>query len=194
MRWANGSAYGRHVMSVSPPEPQDRHDAAYRPCVGIALFNRNGLVFLGRRQGIGDSMAQAHAWQMPQGGIDEGEAPHDAALRELYEETNVAAGSVILLGQTEGWLTYDLPPELLKRSWQGRYRGQAQKWFAFGFTGSDDEIDIDHPAGGAHKPEFDAWRWERLAATASLIIPFKRSVYEIVVAEFAGHETWRAGA
>ena len=98
------------------------------------------------------------AWQMPQGGIDAGEVPEAAAVRELYEETGVAPSSLRPLGQTPDWLTYDLPPELLKRSWQGRYRGQAQKWFAFGFLGTDEDIDVLNPGDG-HKPEFDAWRW-----------------------------------
>ncbi|WP_147079354.1 RNA pyrophosphohydrolase [Methylobacterium haplocladii] len=178
-------------MTMSAPETRDRREAAYRPCVGIALFNRDGLVFLGQRRG---QAAAAQSWQMPQGGIDKGEAPLDAALRELHEETNVSAGSVTLLGQTDGWLTYDLPREVLKRSWKGRYRGQTQKWFAFGFTGDDDEIDIERPAAGTQKPEFDAWRWERLSVTPDLIVSFKRPVYESVVAAFSGHVTWRAPA
>lgn len=180
-------------MNMPPPDTRDRREAAYRPCVGIALFNRDGLVFVGRRRGAG-AIAPAHSWQMPQGGIDADEAPLDAALRELHEETNVSAGSVTLLGQTEGWLSYDLPPELLKRAWKGRYRGQTQKWFAFGFTGADEEIDIERPAGGTQKPEFDRWRWEALTATPELIIPFKRTVYESVVAAFGGYAAWRGAA
>ena len=159
----------------------------YRPCVGIALINRDGLVFVGRRgdvpTGAGD------AWQMPQGGIDAGEVPEAAAVRELYEETGVAPSSLRPLGQTPDWLTYDLPPELLKRSWQGRYRGQAQKWFAFGFLGTDEDIDVLNPGDG-HKPEFDAWRWAPFPELAGLIVPFKRPVYEAVVAAFAPLATW----
>lgn len=165
----------------------------YRPCVGIALFNREGRVFLGRRRGGSDRVPPEHAWQMPQGGIDDGEAPFDAALRELHEETNVQGISVTLLGETRGWLRYDLPADLLKQAWKGRYRGQAQKWFALGFTGRDEEIDIDNPGGG-HKPEFEAWRWETLSATPGLIVPFKRPVYEDVVAAFSGLTAWRAPA
>ena len=119
---------------------------------------------------------------MPQGGIDEGEAPYAAALRELYEETNVSSTS--LIAEAPDWLTYDLPVEAGNR-WQGRYRGQTQKWFLLRFEGEDAEIDIRRPAGGAHKPEFDAWRWEPLAAVPDLVVPFKRQVYEQVVALFA---------
>lgn len=162
-------------------------DLPYRPCVGIALFDRQGRVFLGRRRGE----ATTHGWQMPQGGIDEGEEPYDAALRELHEETDVRAASVTRLGETEDWLSYDLPPELTKRSWRGRYRGQTQKWFALGFLGRDEEIDIARPGGGTHKPEFEAWRWDSLAAAPGLIVPFKRPVYERVAAVFAGFANWR---
>ncbi|MET7244541.1 RNA pyrophosphohydrolase [Methylobacterium sp. EM32] len=156
----------------------------YRPCVGIALFNRDGLVFAGhRRHDSGD--LGAHAWQMPQGGIDEGEAPRDAALRELYEETNVAPASVRLLAEAPGWYSYDLPTFAAGKPWKGRYRGQTQKWFAFAFEGDEREIDILRPGGGAHKAEFDGWRWEPLANLADLVIPFKRPVYEQVIAAFA---------
>src|SRR5690606_24219712 len=113
---------------------------------------------------------------------DEGEAPLDAALRELHEETNVT--SVELLGETSQWYNYDLPPGAAKR-WKGKYRGQTQKWFALRFTGLESEIDIESPGGGAHQPEFDAWRWERLELLPELIVPFKRGVYERVVQDFA---------
>ena len=162
---------------MKPPE-------GYRPCVGLALFNRAGLVFIGRRANRSqrEHVAPGHEWQMPQGGIDAGEAPLVAARRELQEETNVS--SVSLLGEAPGWLSYDLPVDIGKEAWRGRYRGQAQKWFAFRFEGPDDEIDILSPAGG-HKPEFDAWRWARLDETPELIIPFKREVYRDVAALFA---------
>jgi putative (di)nucleoside polyphosphate hydrolase len=157
----------------------------YRRNVGVALFNRRGQVFLGRRKERrgGMELVAGHEWQMPQGGIDEGESPLEAARRELYEETNVS--SVALLAEAPGWLSYDLPPEALTRRWKGRYRGQTQKWFAFRFTGEDGEIDIARPGGGAFKPEFEAWRWEAIEAAPALVIPFKRAVYEAVVAAFA---------
>jgi putative (di)nucleoside polyphosphate hydrolase len=160
-------------------------DLPYRPSVGVALFNRDGKVFLGRRkrrrapskEGLG------FEWQMPQGGIDRGETPRAAALRELYEETNVE--SVSLLAEAPQWLSYDLPPDVAANRWRGRFRGQRQKWFAFRFEGQDSEIDIDRPAKGAHPPEFDAWRWERIEELPALVIPFKRQVYEAVVESFA---------
>ncbi len=155
----------------------------YRPSAGVALINRAGEVFLGRRGRSREAkLVAGHEWQMPQGGIDEGEAPYAAALRELHEETNVASTS--LIAEAPDWLTYDLPIEAGNR-WQGRYRGQTQKWFLLRFEGEDAEIDIRRPAGGAHKPEFDAWRWEKFAAVPELVVPFKRQVYEQVVALFA---------
>lgn len=159
--------------------------AGYRPCVGLALFNPAGLVFVGRRanRSLREHTAPGHEWQMPQGGIDAGEQPIEAAYRELREETNVS--SVSLLAEAPEWLSYDLPYEIGKEAWRGRYRGQSQKWFAFRFDGDESEIDILSPGGG-HKPEFDAWRWVPLAETAELIIPFKREVYREVVRLFAG--------
>jgi len=155
----------------------------YRPCVGVVLVNREGLVFLGQRVGGPEHVDAYHSWQMPQGGIDEGEDPHEAALRELYEETNVR--SVEPLGEASDWFAYDLPEPVARQAWKGRYRGQKQKWFALQFTGPDSEIDVARPGGGKHKPEFINWRWERLERTPSLIIPFKRPVYDRVAAAFA---------
>jgi putative (di)nucleoside polyphosphate hydrolase len=157
----------------------------YRPCVGLALFNPAGLVFVGRRanRSLREHTAPGHEWQMPQGGIDAGEQPIEAAYRELREETNVS--SVSLLAEAPDWLSYDLPREIGREAWRGKYRGQSQKWFAFRFDGDESEIDILNPGGG-HKPEFDAWRWVPLAETAELIIPFKRDVYREVVRLFAG--------
>jgi len=155
----------------------------YRPCVGIALFNRDGLVFVGRRKvGTPDGTLR-HSWQMPQGGIDEGESVDAAGRRELFEETNVR--SIAPLGEIEDWLTYDIPTPLAGLAWKGRYVGQRQKWLAFRFIGKDDEIDVERPAGGEHKPEFGAWRWERLERVPKLIVPFKRDVYKKVAEAFA---------
>jgi len=158
-------------------------EGLYRPCVGIALFNRAGLVFVGRRRvGAGNGNLR-HAWQMPQGGIDEGETTAAAALRELYEETSVR--SVEPLGESANWLSYDIPTPLAGLAWKGRYVGQRQKWHAFRFTGEESEIDVEHPGGGKHKPEFGAWRWERLERVPQLIVPFKREVYATIAKEFA---------
>jgi putative (di)nucleoside polyphosphate hydrolase len=156
----------------------------YRPCVGVALFNKDGLVWVGRRiDAPGEAEGPGAWWQMPQGGVDEGEELYDAALRELYEETNVR--SVEKIGALKDWLIYDLPPELLGKAWGGRYRGQKQKWFALRFVGRDSEIDIHKPGGGKSKPEFMDWRWERLARLPELIVPFKRGVYVEVAKGFA---------
>ncbi len=156
----------------------------YRPCVGIMLINAQGLVFVGRRanKALREHVAEGHEWQMPQGGIDEGEDPYPAALRELAEETNVT--NVTLLAEASDWFSYDLPEEIAKEAWKGRYIGQTQKWFALRFTGDDSEINILTPAGG-HKAEFDQWKWVAMADLPAMIIPFKRPVYERVVQEFA---------
>jgi len=153
----------------------------YRPCVGIVAFNRDGLAFIGRRIDGPEHVDLTHAWQMPQGGIDAGEEPWPAALRELHEETNIS--SVERLGEIDEWLSYDIPADLIGQAWNGRYRGQTQKWFAVRFTGAESEIDIAHP-GGTHQAEFSAWRWEPLQNVPDLVVPFKRPVYERVVAEF----------
>jgi putative (di)nucleoside polyphosphate hydrolase len=154
----------------------------YRPCVGIMLLNRDGLVFIGHRKSKKpQSERTEHEWQMPQGGIDAGEEPYQAALRELLEETNVTSAS--FLAEAPDWLSYDLPQEFAKKSWKGRYQGQRQKWFALRFDGDDSEINIHTPAGG-QKPEFDDWRWEEMQHLTELIVPFKRQVYENVVEAF----------
>ncbi|MBX6328871.1 MAG: RNA pyrophosphohydrolase [Pseudolabrys sp.] len=155
----------------------------YRPCVGMMVINRDGRVFIGRRNELPEHLDADHAWQMPQGGIGEKEDPYEATLRELYEETNIR--SVEKLGEIAEWLTYDIPHHLVGRVWGGKYRGQKQKWFALRFTGHDSEIDVAHPAGGRHKPEFVAWRWANIGELPELVVPFKRPTYERVVAEFA---------
>jgi putative (di)nucleoside polyphosphate hydrolase len=154
----------------------------YRPCVGIMVLNRAGLAFIGRRIDGPEHVDATHAWQMPQGGIDPGEEPRAAAARELCEETNIS--SVEWLGEIGDWLNYDIPRDIVGLAWQGRYRGQTQKWFAARFIGEESEIDVAHPAG-AHQAEFCAWRWESLPNVADLVVPFKRHVYERVVTEFA---------
>jgi putative (di)nucleoside polyphosphate hydrolase len=147
------------------------------------VLNRDGLVFIGRRTGGPEHIDATHVWQMPQGGIDDGEDPWEAAQRELHEETSIR--SVQKLAEIDEWLAYDLPSRVAKDAWKGRYRGQTQKWYALRFTGADGEINVLRPGGGAHKPEFIAWRWEPMKNLIDLIIPFKRKVYERVVAEFA---------
>ena len=156
----------------------------YRPCVGIMLLNDEGLVFIGRRRGkrASDAGDTDHLWQMPQGGIDPGEDPYAAALRELAEETNIT--SVERLAEAPEWYSYDLPADATKKAWRGRYQGQRQKWFALRFKGAESEINVLAPAGGV-KPEFDTWRWARMETLPDLIIPFKRQVYERVVGAFA---------
>ena len=146
----------------------------YRPCAGVVLINPAGLVFAGQR--IDNN---GHAWQMPQGGIDAGETPREAALRELVEETGVTAGLVDVVAESADWVSYDLPPELLGKVWKGKYGGQAQKWFAMRFLGQDDAVRITT----AH-PEFARWQWMRAADVIASIVPFKRAVYAQVLGEF----------
>ena len=158
------------------------NDLPYRRGAGVTLINRHGAALIGRRKKGREGLVVGHEWQMPQGGIDDGEDPFAAAKRELFEETNVSSAS--LIAEAPEWLSYDLPAESRGR-WHGRYRGQTQKWFLFRFDGDESEIDIDRPAGGDHAAEFRAWRWERWEALPALIVPFKREVYENVVARFA---------
>lgn len=146
----------------------------YRDCAGVVLRNADGLVFAGQR------IDTPGAWQMPQGGIDPGETPRQAALRELEEEIGVSPGLVEVLGETPDWVRYDLPPELLGKVWKGRFGGQRQKWFLLDFHGTDRDIRIDT----AH-PEFDSWRWLRAGDLIERIVPFKRDVYREVFAAFA---------
>ncbi len=164
-------------------------DLPYRPCAGMAVFNRDGLVFIGRRIDGPEHVDNVHAWQMPQGGIDPNEDPYRAALRELFEETNIR--SVEKLGEIKEWVFYDIPREIVGQAWQGKYRGQKMKWYALRFTGDESEIDIQSPAG--HKPEFVEWKWEELRKLPDMIVPFKRNTYARVVAEFSKFAN-RAGA
>jgi putative (di)nucleoside polyphosphate hydrolase len=145
-------------------------DLPYRPCVGIMLFNRDGKVFVGKR--IDQTV---EGWQMPQGGIDKGESPKQAALRELKEEVGTDKAEII--SEMEDWITYDLPKHLIGVAFHGKYRGQKQKWFALRFTGEDGDIDLT-----THEPEFSAFRWVDLKTLPSLIVPFKRDTYKAVIA------------
>jgi putative (di)nucleoside polyphosphate hydrolase len=154
----------------------------YRPCVGTMVLNRAGLVFVGLRTSGPEHVDALHGWQMPQGGIDPGEDTYQAALRELREETSIR--SVELLAESREWFSYDIPEKLIGRAWNGRYRGQRQKWYALRFSGPDDEINVADPDG--HEPEFIAWRWVAMTELPDLVVPFKRHVYEALVEEF-GH-------
>lgn len=162
-------------MKTDPSKP-----TAYRPCVGLLIMNRAGKIWIGRRAAAhDDAEGNDMWWQMPQGGIDEGEDPAAAALRELYEETGIRSAEII--AETESWHYYDLPAHLIGRAWGGRYRGQKQKWFAVRFLGDEVEINIsptDHPI------EFDRWRWSEPAELIGAIVPFKRDVYRAVLEEF----------
>ncbi|WP_294192963.1 RNA pyrophosphohydrolase [uncultured Sphingomonas sp.] len=149
----------------------------YRPCAGVMLVNHEGRVFVGQR--IDNTL---EAWQMPQGGIDPGEDAHAAAVRELREETGIDADKVSLIAEAADELFYDLPSDLVGKVWKGNYRGQRQRWFLFRFNGQDSDVRIDTP-----HPEFRAWRWADPADLPRLIVPFKRKLYEDVLAAFADH-------
>lgn len=150
----------------------------YRPCVGICLMNSKGKVFAGRRFGFA-----ANSWQMPQGGVDKGEELEAAAFRELHEETGVTSAKIIK--RTDDWLHYDLPPDLEKRMWKGKYAGQKQVWFLFQFEGDEREIDIS--GLGGEKAEFSDWTWMSIDEIVKQIVPFKRDIYKAVAKEFGEH-------
>lgn len=168
------------MTGTAEPLQGGRDPSLYRPNVGLAIFSKKGHVLLGRRAGLRRD-ENAYCWQMPQGGIDRGESPGEAALRELGEETGLEAEHVDLLDEIEPWLYYDFPPALKSRL-AGPFYGQRQKWFAFRFIGSDTDVRLD-----GHTPEFDAWKWAQLEDLPKLIIPFKASVYAEVAKRFA---TW----
>lgn len=148
------------------------HDLPYRPGVGIMLLNRHGRVFVAQRIDMPSA-----AWQMPQGGIDQGESPLAAAWRELEEE--VGTDKAELIAESREWYRYDLPADLVPRLWRGRFRGQTQKWFVFRFLGRDKDIDI-----ATENPEFSAWKWAAMAELPDLIVPFKRALYLRLIDEF----------
>jgi putative (di)nucleoside polyphosphate hydrolase len=160
-------------------------DAAYRPNVGIALFNRHGQVLIARRTGDDgpETIAPGFAWQMPQGGVEPGEAIEAAARRELAEETGIARASLLAILAEP--LAYDWPPYHGPPHRLARWIGQRQTWTAFRFDGCDAEIDVSRAAPG-EQPEFDAWRWEQLERLPALVVPYKRAVYEAVCRAFAG--------
>ncbi|MES2337642.1 MAG: RNA pyrophosphohydrolase [Pseudomonadota bacterium] len=149
-------------------------DLPYRPCAGVMILNDAGRVFVGQRL---DSAVEA--WQMPQGGIDDGEAAVDAAIREIGEETGILPDQLTLLAEAPDELFYDLPEDLVGKLWKGKWRGQRQRWFLFAFTGTDADVDIQT----AH-PEFRAWKWADPADLPDMIVPFKRDLYRAVLAAF----------
>ena len=157
-------------MTTAPGHARRR---PYRRCVGAFLINRSGRVLVGQRVDRDEP-----AWQLPQGGIEAGERPRQAVLRELAEEIGTAKATV--LAEMPGWIAYDFPDALADRIWNGRYRGQKQKWFALRFDGTDADIDL----GGSGHPEFSAWRWVPIPSLPALAVPFKRAVYEALVARF----------
>lgn len=154
----------------------------YRPCAGIMVIDAQGRVFVGRRI---DQIIEA--WQLPQGGIDDGEEPLAAAIRELREETGIAPDRIELIAEAPGEFHYDLPPELIGKAWRGKWRGQRMRWFLFRFIGTDSDIDI-----ATEHQEFSDWRWADAGELIDLAVPFKRDLYRDVLAAFAG-EGWRPG-
>ncbi|MBB3992500.1 putative (di)nucleoside polyphosphate hydrolase [Sulfitobacter undariae] len=161
--------------SDAPMTPEEIEKLPYRPCVGIMVLNAKGEVFVGQRMD-----RDYDAWQMPQGGVDKGEEPRDAALRELEEETGITRDLVSIEAQTAEWLPYDLPHDVAPKIWKGRYRGQEQMWFLLRFNGTDDQVNIQ-----TEIPEFSSWRWLAPAEMLDGIVPFKREVYTRVVKEFS---------
>lgn len=152
----------------------NRKDLPYRPGIGIMLLNSQNMVLVGRRIDT-----TSDAWQMPQGGIDDGEEPREAVMRELEEEVGTNKAEIIL--ESTEWLSYDLPDRLISRIWNGKYRGQKQKWFALRFLGEDSDININ-----TKHPEFCEWKWATMVDLPDLIVPFKKDIYSKVVEEFSG--------
>lgn len=159
------------LLDDKSPDEMKYKKLPYRACVGIALFNKDNQVFVAER------LDTPGAWQMPQGGIDKGEDPKEAALRELEEEIGTNAAQII--GKSDGWLRYDLPDNLVRKVWRGKYRGQKQLWYAMRFTGKNSDIDIH-----TKHPEFGRWKWADFETIPKLIVPFKRKIYTKIVKQF----------
>jgi len=157
--------------------PEDISKLPYRPCVGVMLINARREAFVGQRLDY-----KSDAWQMPQGGVEKGEAPRDAALRELEEETGVTRNLVSIEAESALWLPYELPHDLVPKLWKGRFRGQEQKWFLMRFNGTDDQVNIQ-----TAEPEFSRWKWMAVDQLLDNIVPFKSTVYSAVISEFEGH-------
>ena len=155
----------------------DKENLPYRANVGVMVLSKSGDVFVAQRL-----EHYANAWQMPQGGIDPGEGPAEAALRELEEETGINSSKVVILAETQNWIPYELPPDLIPKLWNGKYRGQKQKWFLMRFLGEDTDIDIE-----TEEPEFSSWKWIAPSALPDAIVPFKRDVYVAVLEAFQSH-------
>lgn len=162
---------------ANPMTPEQIAALPYRPNVGVMMINAGGDVWVGQR-----SDRYQDAWQMPQGGIDKGEDARLAALRELEEETGVTPDLVEVIAESDGWLPYDLPVEVVPHFWGGKYRGQEQKWFLLRFIGRDDQINIE-----TDHPEFSAWCWQPVEHLVEKVVPFKKEVYARVVEEFKTH-------
>ncbi|MGH1352696.1 MAG: RNA pyrophosphohydrolase [Methyloligellaceae bacterium] len=156
----------------------NREELPYRRCAGIALLNEDGRVWVGKRTPRKWDATSSFLWQMPQGGVDQGEDPYEAAKRELYEETGI--NNAELICEIDEWLTYEIPDELLGVALKGKYRGQIQKWYIMRFTGQDQDVNLSPPG---HSPEFDSWRWAEIDELPELIIPFKQNVYRQIVLE-----------
>ncbi|MFK7792957.1 MAG: RNA pyrophosphohydrolase [Devosiaceae bacterium] len=173
-------------MSNTPIElcREEKLALPYRPCVGVLVANAQGLVWVGRRLPNTEYTGETRLWQFPQGGIDEGEDPQAASLRELYEETSIT--SVSLVGEVPGWLTYDLPEHLIGKALKGKFRGQKQRWFLYRFDGEDGQINVATPPGG-EKPEFDEWAWMKIEDVPEKAVAFKVDLYRQIIDALAGN-------
>ena len=154
----------------------NRDNLAYRRCVGLMIVNHEKKIFTAQRRDF-----RSEAWQMPQGGIERGENLEEAAFRELTEETSLTNKTVKILAVSKRWINYDLPDHLIPKLWNGKYRGQKQKWFLLEFLGADKYINID-----TNTPEFSDWRWSTKEDLVKFIVPFKRDIYKRILVEFAG--------